>query len=81
MSLASALLWLIAANVIALLPSQDHHWRNACRLIAVGLPLLVWVVYENGPWWGLAFLAAAGSVLRWPLIYLGRWLRQSARRG
>ena len=72
--LVCALIWLIAANVIAMLPSRDHHWRAACALIAVGIPLLGWVTYVDGPLWGLLLLAAGASVLRWPLIYLWRWI-------
>ncbi|KAF0173444.1 MAG: hypothetical protein FD162_1728 [Rhodobacteraceae bacterium] len=74
-SLVAALVWLVAANVIGMLPSKDHHWRNAYLLIALAVPLLVWLVAENGPWWGLAFVLAAGSVLRWPLIYAWRWIK------
>lgn len=74
-SLVAGLLWLVVANLTGMLPSRDYHWRNAYRLIAVGVPLLFWLTYENGIWWGLAFALAAGSVLRWPLLYLWRWLR------
>ena len=74
-SLVAALVWLVAGNVIGMLPSKDHHWRNAYLLIALAVPLLVWLVAENGPWWGLAFGVAAGSVLRWPLIYAWRWIK------
>ena len=74
-ALVAGLVWLVAANLIGILPSKDHHWRNAYGLIAVGVPLLIWLVYETGPWWGLAFVIAAGSVLRWPLRYLWRWIR------
>lgn len=78
-SLIVALVWFVAANVLALLPSRDNHWARAYMLIAVGVPLLGWVTYENGPWVGLLMLAAGASVLRWPLIYLMRWLRGLAR--
>lgn len=74
-ALTAALVWLVAANVIAMLPSRDHHWRAAYVLIAVGIPLVGWVTYQSGPIWGLIILAAGASVLRWPLIYLWRWLR------
>lgn len=74
--LIAAFLWLIAANVIAMLPSRDKHWRNAYGLIALGIPLVGWVTYENGPIWGMAILAGGASVLRWPLIYLWRWIRR-----
>lgn len=74
-SLLCALLWLIAANVMAMLPSRDNHWRRAYVLIALGVPLLGWLTVQNGPWIALLFLAAGMSVLRWPVIYLSRWLK------
>ena len=75
LSLILAALWAITANVLAMTPSKDNHWKRAYFLIAVGIPLLGYVTYENGPWYGLAVLLGGMSVLRWPLIYLGRWLR------
>ena len=69
----AALLWLIAANVIAMFPSRDHHWTNAYILIALGIPLAGFVTWHHGPIWGMLFVAGAASVLRWPLIYLWRW--------
>jgi len=75
LSLILAAIWAIVANVLAMTPSKDNHWRRAYFLIAVGIPILGYVTYENGPWYGLAVLLAGMSVLRWPLIYLGRWLR------
>ncbi len=74
--LGLALLWLIAANVLAMFPSRDNHWRNAYTLIAIGIPLLGWVTYANGPVLGLVLLAAGVSVLRWPVVYLWRWVRR-----
>ena len=74
-SLALACVWALAANVLAMLPSRDNHWQRAYILIALGVPLLGYVTYENGPWWGLGVLIAGMSVLRWPVIYLSRWLR------
>jgi hypothetical protein len=76
MPLGLSFAWLIVANLVAMLPSRDYHWRSAYVLIAVGIPLLGWVTYEHGPLIGLALLAAGASVLRWPLIYLWRWLRR-----
>ena len=75
LSLILACLWAVLANLLAILPARDNYWRRAYFLIAVGIPLLGYVTYENGPWLGLLVLAAAMSVLRWPVIYLGRWLR------
>lgn len=73
--LIAAFVWLIAANVIAMLPSRDKHWRNAYGLIAVGVPILGWVTYVNGPLIGLMIALGGASVLRWPLVYAWRWVR------
>ena len=74
-SMVFALLWLVIANVLGMVPSKDDHWRRAYILVAIGVPLLGWVTIENGPWIALVFLAAGMSVLRWPVLYLSRWVR------
>jgi Protein of unknown function (DUF2484) len=76
LSLTLACLWAVAANVLAMTPSKDQHWRNAYILIALGLPVVGYVAVQHGPWVALLVLAGACSVLRWPVIYLGRWLRR-----
>ena len=79
-SLIAVFVWLVAANVLAMIPSKDNHWRRAYILIGLGVPLLAWVFWEN-PWWvGILTLAAGMSVLRWPVIYLGRWIGRSVGR-
>lgn len=74
--LALCLLWLVAANVIAMFPTRDKHWRAAYVLIAIGVPLLGWVTYTAGPIIGMVILAAGASILRWPLVFFWRWLRR-----
>ena len=76
LSLILACVWALIANVLAMTPSKDLHWRNAYILIAIGIPLLGYVTVQNGPWVGLFALFAGMSVLRWPVIYLTRWLRK-----
>ncbi len=78
-SLVLALIWLVAANVIAMLPSRSGHRVPAFALIVIGIPLLGLVTWQNGPFAGLLALVAGASVLRWPLIYLSRRLRRSGR--
>lgn len=80
LSLIFAFLWLVVANVAGMIPSRDNHWSRAYALIAVGVPLLGWVTYENGPLIGLLCLGAGVSVLRWPVVYLGRWFRRRVGR-
>ncbi len=77
--LVLALLWLIAVNLAAMLPSRDRHWRVAIVMIIIGIPLLGWVTLAQGPVIGLLFLAAGASLLRWPLIHLTRRLRAGAK--
>ena len=81
LSLIAACLWIVTANVMAMLPSKDNLWRRAYILIAIGVPLLGWVTYENGPLIGIIALAAGMSVLRWPVLYLGRWIKRQMARG
>jgi hypothetical protein len=75
-SLMLSFVWLIVANVLAMIPSNDDHWRRAYFLIAVGLPLWIWLFIQNGPFVAIVVLAAAASVLRWPVRYLLRWVRR-----
>jgi hypothetical protein len=76
LSLVLACLWAVAANVLAMLPSRNNYWRRAYVLIALGVPILGFVTWQNGPWMGLLAMVAGMSVLRWPVIYVGRWMRR-----
>lgn len=78
--LIAACLWFVTATVTAMLPSRDYHWRAAYVLIAVGIPILGWVTYQNGPWPGLLVLAAGASILRWPLVRVWRRIRRKTAR-
>lgn len=75
-ALTLALLWFVVANLGAMIPSKRHHWPFAYVLIGVGIPILGAVVYLHGPWIGVLILFAAMSVLRWPVIYLFRWIKR-----
>lgn len=78
LSLIALFFWLLVANVAAMVPSKDNHWRLAYRLMALGVPLLGWLLWEN-PWWVVVLaLVAAMSVLRWPVVYAWRWIRRQA---
>ena len=77
-SLTLAALWALIANLLAMTPSRDHHWRNAYVLITVGIPIVGYVTWQHGPWIGLLVLGMGMSVLRWPVIYLGRWIKRHA---
>ena len=76
-SLTVAGVWVLGATLIALAPRRIH-WPCAYGLATVGIPLLGWITFENGPFWGLIALAGGASILRWPLIFLFRRLRGTA---
>ncbi len=78
-SIVLACIWAVVANVLAMTPSKDNHWRNAYVLIALGIPIVGFVTAQHGPWIGLLILAAGCSILRWPVYFLARWLRRSTR--
>ena len=73
--LIAGLVWLIGANFLAMVPSRDHHWRNAYALITIGIPILGWITWTNGPLLGLIFMAGGASVLRWPVWFLWKWVK------
>ncbi len=74
-SLTIALVWLIAANVIGMLPSKHKHWPSAYVLMTIGVPLLGYVFWQNGVLIGALVTVAAASILRWPVLFFVRWLR------
>lgn len=74
-SLILAAMWAVVANILAMMPSRDNHWTRAYVLIAVGVPIVGYVTYENGRLAGFLVLLAGASMLRWPLIYLSGWVR------
>lgn len=80
LSLTLAAVWALIANILAMTPSKDHHWRNAYVLIAIGIPILGFVTWQHGAFVGMLLLAAGMSILRWPVIYLGRWIKSKASR-
>ncbi len=74
-AMVAAFGWLIVANLIAMTPSKDYHWSNAYKLIAVFIPIFIWVAMTNGFLWAAAFALGASSVLRYPVLYFWRWVR------
>ena len=69
-------LWVVIAHIGSLLPTKDYHWRFAYVLMAVGFPLLIWVIMTDGWIFGLMLIFAAASVFRWPLYYLWKYIKR-----
>ncbi len=75
-SIIAALIWMVVANIRAMFPSRDNHWRFAYVMMSIGAPIVIWVYFENGPFVAAILLFGAMWVMRWPVIYLARWMRR-----
>lgn len=75
MSLILLCLWVLLAFVMAAIPSNDNHWRRAYVLMALGVPLLGFLIWENGFLIGMIGLFIGCAVFRWPLLHLWRRVR------
>lgn len=77
--LFAVLLWWVVAIVMRLVPSRDNHWQRAYILIGLGIPLVIWVAVTHNILVGLVVLVSGASVVRWPIYYLFRWIKQKTR--
>ena len=77
LSLTLVGLWVLMANAPAIFPSNDHQRARAYLLTTLGIPLLGFVTYQNGPWIGMAALLTGMSMLRWPARKLWVWCREA----
>ncbi|UWQ94454.1 DUF2484 family protein [Rhodobacteraceae bacterium M385] len=75
-SLILACVWAVLACLAAMGPRRIQ-WPVAWVLIATGIPLLGWVTYQAGPFWGLLVFVAGASILRWPLKRAAHHLRRA----
>lgn len=75
-SLILACVWALVACLAAMGPRRIQ-WPAAWVLIATGIPLLGWVTYQAGPFWGLLVFVAGASILRWPLKRAAHHLRRA----
>jgi hypothetical protein len=68
--------WVIVATTIALMPRRAHPFF--ARLLLIPIPALVWLVWaEQGALFGLAFLAGSLSIMRYPVRYFYRRIRDA----
>ncbi|WP_299349828.1 DUF2484 family protein [uncultured Shimia sp.] len=75
LSITLALLWMLAANIRAMFPSKDYLWRFAYGMIAIGVPILIYLWWEHGIWLALVFFFAGAWMMRWPVLYTWRWIK------
>jgi hypothetical protein len=74
MALIALCLWVVVAWVLMVTLSARRSWPAAYGLIAVGVPLAIWLGLSMSVWWALLGVAVMALVLRWPVLYAVRWL-------
>jgi hypothetical protein len=74
-----AVLWVVVASVIALMPVRLHKPSAIWFLIPTALTLLPWLYVTSGWVAALLFLLGACSILRWPVYFLSRFIGQKTR--
>ncbi|MCH2167111.1 MAG: DUF2484 family protein [Oceanicola sp.] len=72
-------LWVICAAALSAFPSKKQHWPLAYGLIAVGIPILIYVWLSEGTMAAVFALCVGALVLRWPVIYLWRWTKRQVQ--
>lgn len=77
LSLICAFLWLLAANLRAMFPSKDNHWRFAYVMIAIGVPIVIGVAVQHSILLALVLVGMGAWIMRWPVLYLWRWIRRT----
>ena len=68
LSALSAVFWVFAATVTALLPMR-HQYVPGITLLVVAPLLIVWLGYDHGWMWSVLALLAFVSMFRNPLRY------------
>jgi len=68
-------LWIVLATIIGLLP-RKYHKPGAIPLMILLVPLVPYVWHNVNPFIACMFLLGVASILRWPLIFLGRWFNR-----
>ena len=81
LSVIAALIWMVVVNMRAMFPSRDKHWRFAYVMIAIAVPILIGIFLQHGILLGCVFLLAGMWIMRWPVIYLGRWVKRVVGHG
>lgn len=74
LSFVAALAWLVVVNIRAMFPSRDELWTFAYVMIALAVPILIGIFLQHGALLALVFFLTGMWVMRWPVIYLGRWI-------
>lgn len=79
MALIALCLWVVAAWGLMVTLTAKQSWPAAYGLIAVGVPILVWLASSMGWAWAISGIGVMALVLRWSLRSLLRWLKGLVR--
>lgn len=79
-SLTLACVWVVAAAIVAFLPMRMQY-APGLALLALALPLLIYIGIQHSFWVVLLAVAGLGSMFRRPLWVLGKHLMGRFREG
>ena len=74
MALVALCLWVVVAWLLMVTLTAKQSWPAAYVLIAVGVPIVVWLGLAMGAALALLGVAVMMLVLRWPVRYGLRWI-------
>ena len=78
--LIGAVIWVLAVSAVGMGPRR-YHKRLGFPLLALLVPLTLWLWIGAGPGWALGLIAGALSIYRYPARYYTRalWKRVNPR--
>ncbi|MGB3409519.1 MAG: DUF2484 family protein [Jannaschia sp.] len=80
MALIALCLWVVIAWLLMVTLTSRQSWPAAYGLVAVGVPIVVWLGVSMGWPWAVLGLLTMGVVLRWPVRYFWRWVKRVSGR-
>ena len=73
-SAVAAGLWVVGGAIVAISGTRYHGVLAVFVFIPSALVIIPWLGYDHGVWAALLAVCAAGSMLRWPAYYVGKYL-------
>ncbi len=68
-------LWVLGGAIVAMSNTRYHGVFAVFLFIPSALVIVPWLAFDYGFWAALVALVGVCSMLRWPLYYVGKYLR------
>tara|TARA_R110002124_G_scaffold126129_1_gene285573 strand:- start:5460 stop:5753 length:294 start_codon:yes stop_codon:yes gene_type:complete len=67
--------WVLGGAIVAMSNTRFHGVFAVWLFIPSAFIIIPWLGYDHGIWASILALIAVGSMLRWPLYYVGKYLQ------